>query len=106
MFIRIALRVLRPRRVNAAGHFEPARVFAPVAATGFAVPLGHAFPFFTVGENRAAGFDLRRLFTSRNAVNDRHDIGRTALRAERCFLRPRLVFRTFLAAHITCHTGC
>ena len=55
---------------------------APVAAAGFAVPLSHAFPFFAVSENSAAGFDLLRLFTSRNAVNGRHDIGRTALRTQ------------------------
>ena len=71
-----------PRGVDAPWLLEPAGVPAPVAAAGFAVPLGHAFPFFAVGENRAAGFDLLRLFTSRNAVNGRNDIGRTALRTQ------------------------
>jgi hypothetical protein len=69
-------------RIHSARLLKPTRVPAPVAAAGFAVPLGHAFPFFAVSENSAAGFDLLRLFTSRNAVNGRHDISRTALRTQ------------------------
>src|ERR1044072_182833 len=73
---------IRSRGIDATGFFESARVPAPVAAAGFAVPFGHAFPFFAVSENSAAGFDLLRLFASRNAVNGRHDISRTALRTQ------------------------
>src|SRR5262245_11431800 len=51
---RISPAVSRPRRVDAAGLFEPPRVAAPIAAAVFAVPLGHAFPFFSVGKDSTA----------------------------------------------------
>ena len=44
---------------------------APVAAAGVAVPLAHAFPFFTVGGDGLALFDILRLRGGWNAVNDR-----------------------------------
>jgi hypothetical protein len=49
--------VSHSRRVYSAGLLKPARVLAPIAATGFAVPLSYAFPFFAVGENGAARVD-------------------------------------------------
>src|SRR6266545_1020347 len=78
--IRIPVQASHLCRIHSARLLKPTRVSAPIAAAGFAVPLGHAFPFFAVSENGASGFDLLRLFTSRNAVNGQHDIGRTALR--------------------------
>ena len=55
--IRIVAGASHSRGVDAAGLLEPARVLAPVAAAGFAVPLSHALPFFAVGENGAARVD-------------------------------------------------
>ena len=49
--------LLSSRGVYPAGFLEPARVSAPVAAAGFAVPLSHALPLFAVGENGAARVD-------------------------------------------------
>jgi len=68
-------KVSRSRGVDAAGPLEAARVSAPVAAAGVAVPFGHAFPLFAVGENRLAVLDCFSLGKRRNAVNDRHDFG-------------------------------
>ena len=42
------------RGVNTANFFESPPAAAPVAAAGFAVPFGHAFPFFAVGDDRFA----------------------------------------------------
>lgn len=55
--IRIVAGVSHSRGVYPAGFLKPARVLAPVAAAGFAVPLSYAFPFFAVGENGAARVD-------------------------------------------------
>jgi len=75
-----------PRCVDAAGPLESTRVAAPVAAAVFAVPFGHAFPLFAVGGNRFALLDRLSLRKRRNAVNDRHDFSRAALRTERSAL--------------------
>ena len=47
---------------------------APVAAAGFAEPLGHALPFFAVGVNGAAGVDFSLDCRGDHTVNDGNDI--------------------------------
>ena len=74
-------RVSRPSGVDSAGSLEAAGVAAPVAAAGFAVPLGHAFPFFTVGTNGLAGIDGALEHWRDGIVHDRNDVAGTALRA-------------------------
>ena len=59
-------------RVDPAGFLEAARVAAPVAAAGVAIPLAHAFPFFAVSGDGLAKVDFFCLGGGWNAVNHRH----------------------------------
>src|SRR5687768_17263523 len=81
-------RLLSPRRVDAAGFSETARVAAPVAAAGLAIPLGHAFPFFALGCDGFTGIDGALQGRADAAVQNRYDCrawtlgtGRDTLRA-------------------------
>ena len=65
-------------RIDAAGLFEPARVAAPIAAARVAVPLAHAFPFFAIGEDGAAGVDGVLECWSDGGMNNRNDLVRAA----------------------------
>src|SRR6476646_1190651 len=76
----LAIQSAAPRRIDAAGFFEAARVAAPVRSAGFAKPLAHSFPFFAVGDDGAVEFDRFDLRAGWNAMDDRHDLGRLALR--------------------------
>src|SRR5262245_1600808 len=55
---------------------------APVAAARFAVPLGHAFPFFAVGADSVAGVDFALDSRSDRAVNNWNDITAIAFGTE------------------------
>ena len=76
--IRIVTDVSPSRSVDAARLLEPARVRAPVAAAGFAVPLGHAFPLFSIGENGAAGVGGVLECWSDGGMDNRNDLVRAA----------------------------
>src|SRR5688572_28521615 len=72
--------------IDAAEFFETARVRAPVASAGFAVPLGHAFPLFAIGLNNETRVDGVLECWSDEAMDDRDDLAGPALRAQGRFL--------------------
>src|SRR3972149_8482203 len=91
---------VRARRVDAAEHFKPAPLAAPVAAAFLTAPLGHPFPLLAVGENGVALVDRTLERWSHGSVHNGNNIRRSALRARGrffgggFFLLHGVVFRT------------
>ena len=94
------MEMLHRRGVDAARLFESARVSAPIAAAGFTVPLGHAFPFFAVGADGAAGFDGALERWSDGTVNYGNNVRGAALGASGDFLCGDFLFRGVLPLHV------
>jgi hypothetical protein len=92
--------MLYRRGVDAAGFLEPARVPAPVAAAGFAVPFGHAFPFFAVGADGAARFDRALERWSDGTVNYGNNVRGAALGARGDFFGGNLLSCGFFSLHV------
>ena len=78
--------LLRPGGVHTAGPFEAERVAAPIATAGFAVPFGHAFPFFAVGRDCAPCINSALERWRNDSVNDRNDNRAFTLRTTRSAL--------------------
>jgi len=92
--------MLHRRGVDAAGFLEPARVSAPVAAAGFTVPRGHAFPFFAVGENGSAGLDGALERRSDGSVNYGNNVRGAALGASGDFFGGNLLSCGLFPLHV------
>ena len=84
--------------VHPAGFSEAARVATPVAAAGFAVPFGHAFPLFAIGEDGAARVDGVLECWSDGGMDNRNNLVRAAFGTDWSLLLARRFLCAFRRA--------